>query len=116
MDETLLHFIETDIFTKQIDRLASRETLLELQNILVINPERGAVIQGTHGARKARIGDKQQNRGKSGAFRFIYLYLEKAETIYLPVFFGENEKDNLSKEEQNEIGELVKQLKDIYGE
>ena len=39
------------------------------------------------------------NRGKSGAFR--YLYLEKAETIYLLVFFSKNEKDNLSKAERN---------------
>jgi len=87
-----------------------------LQNELLLNPKRGAVISGTNGARKARIANKQQNTGKSGAFRYIYLYLENAETIYLLVFFGKNEKDNLSKAERNELAELVKIVKDIYGE
>jgi hypothetical protein len=116
MNELLLHFTETSVFTKRIDKLADRELLFDLQNDLLINPTRGAVISGTNGARKARIAYKQQNIGKSGSFRYIYVYLEKAETIYLLVFFGKSEKDNLDKGERNELAKLVKILKDIYGE
>ena len=90
--------------------------LFDMQNDLLFNPKRGDVIQGTNGARKARIADRKHGRGKSGAFRYIYVYLENAETIYLLVFFGKNEKDNVSKGERNELAKLVKQLKDTYGE
>jgi hypothetical protein len=116
IDGTLLHFIETSAFTKRIDKLANRELLFDLQNDLLINPKRGDVISGTNGARKARIAYKQQNVGKSSSFRYIYIYLEKAETIYLLVFFGKNEMDNLDKGERNELAKLVKILKDKYGE
>lgn len=113
--ETLLHFVETATFAKRINKLASMDVLFDLQNELLINPKKGAVIQDTNGARKARISYKEQNIGKRGAFRYIYIYLKRAETIYLLVFFGKNEKDNLSKAERNELADLVKTLKDIYG-
>jgi len=73
-------------------------------------------MQGCAGARKARIGDKAQNRGKSGSFRYVYIYLEKASTVYLLVFFGKNEKANLSKSEQNDLAKLIKTLREQYGE
>lgn len=116
MNESFLHFVETSVFTKRIEKLGTTEILFDLQNDLLFNPKRGDVMSGTNGARKARVGNRQQNIGKSGAFRYIYLYLEKAETIYLLLFFGKNEKDNLSKAERNELAKLVKTLKDIYGE
>lgn len=116
MNQSLLHFIETSVFTKRIEKLASRETLFELQNDLLANPKRGDVISGTNGARKARIAHTQQNIGKSGSFRYIYIYLELKGIIYLLVFFGKNEKDNLSKAERNELAELVKVLKNTHGE
>lgn len=90
--------------------------LFDLQNDLIVNPKRGEVISGTNGARKARIAHRQQNIGKSGSFRYIYIFLENAEVIYLLVFFGKNEKDNLSKAERNDLAKSVKILKDIYGE
>ncbi len=114
--ERLLHFVETSVFTKRIDKLASMEVLFALQNELCVNPQLGDLIQGTNGARKARIGDRQQNRGKSGAFRYLYVYLENAETIYLLLFYGKNEMDNVSKAERNEIAGLVALLKEKYGE
>lgn len=116
MDGSLLHFVETAVFRRRLDKLTSIETLFALQNELLINPKRGDVIQGTGGARKARIASRQEKRGKSGSFRYIYLYIEKAETIYLLVFYAKNEKDSLSAAEKKQIAELVKILKDKYGE
>ncbi len=116
MNESLLHFIETSVFTKRVEKLGTTEILFDLQNDSLVNPKRGDVISGTNGARKARIANRRQNIGQSGAFRYIYIYLEKAETVYLLVFFGKNEKDNLSKGERNDLAKLVKTLKDIYGE
>lgn len=116
MNELLLHFIETPIFTKRLDKLASMSVLFDLQNDLLINPKRGDVIQGTNGVRKARVANRQQNRGKSGSFRYIYLYLEKAGIVFLFMFYGKNEQDNLSAEEKKTVALLAKQYKEIYGE
>lgn len=116
MNESLLHFVETTVFRKRLDKLTSIETLFALQNELLVTPERGDIIQGTNGARKARIADRQDNRGKSGSFRYIYLYIEKAGTIYLLVFYAKNEKDNSSGAEKKQVAELVKILKDRHGE
>ncbi|MBK7391786.1 MAG: addiction module toxin RelE [Chloracidobacterium sp.] len=90
--------------------------LFSLQNELVRDPELGDLMQGCAGARKARVGDRTTARGKSGGFRYVYVYIEIAGTIYLIHFFGKNEKANLSKAERNELAKLVKILKGLYGE
>jgi mRNA-degrading endonuclease RelE of RelBE toxin-antitoxin system len=116
MSSELLHFVESPGFTKRIDKLASIDVLTELQDDLCQNPELGDLMPGCGGARKARVGDKAQGRGKSGAFRYVYVYIEVAGTIYLITFYGKNEKANLSKAERNEVAKLVKELKRIYGQ
>lgn len=73
-------------------------------------------MAGCAGARKGRVGDKSAGKGKSGGFRYIYVYIVIAETIYLIHFYGKNEKSNLSKAERNELATLVKELKRLYGE
>ena len=50
----------------------SDEDLLTLEEVLLRNPQRGDVIEGTGGARKLRIR-LNNNRGKSGGGRVIYL-------------------------------------------
>lgn len=116
MNEQLLHFVETLVFTKRLDKLADLNTLFAIQNDLIANPKLGDVMQGCGGARKARVADKKQNRGKSGSFRYIYLYLERIGIVYLFMIYGKNEKDNLSDAEKKEVARLVKQYKNLYGE
>lgn len=116
MNDSLLHFIETSVFTKRIDKLASREMLFDLQNDLLINPKRGDIIEGTSGARKARIGDKTQNRGKSGSFRYIYVYFENVGIVYLILFYGKNEQANLDKDEKKFVAQFIRQAKHNHGE
>src|SRR5437762_10576937 len=110
----LIHFVESPGFTKRIDKLASLEVLLDLQNDLVKDPERGDLMAGCAGARKGRIGDRSLGRGKRGGFRFVYVYIEIAGTIYLIHFYDKNEKANLSKAERNELAKLVRKLKELY--
>lgn len=116
MSSELVHFVESPGFTKRIDKLASTEVLFALQNDLINDPETGALMAGCAGARKGRVGDKALGRGKSGGFRYIYVYIEIAGTIYLIHFYSKNEKANLSKAERNELATMVKELKRIYGE
>ena len=77
MKFTLFAFTETVIFTKDLLKATADETLYEIQNALIANPYLGDVIKGSNGARKGRVANKKAKTGKSGGFRFIYLYLEK---------------------------------------
>ena|SRR5215203_3708136 len=110
----LLYFIETTVFRKQIDKLANVETLFALQNELLKNPRLGDVIQGAGGARKARIGDRKSGRGKSGSFRYIYVYLEKPGVVYLILFYGKNERDDLEPDQKKQVAEFIKAAKEIW--
>ncbi len=114
--ESLLHFVETSVFRKRLDKLADLQTLFLIQADLLENPRLGNVIPGCDGARKGRVADRRGGRGKSASFRYIYLYLEKAEVIYLFMFYGKNEKDTLSGAEKKEVAALVGQLKEVYEE
>ena len=89
-------FIETPVFLRRLEELASDETLETIQSDLIENPERWPVVKGLHGARKGRVADLKSARGKSGGFRYIYLYFQHAGRIYLLFLFGKNEQANLS--------------------
>lgn len=115
-NDRLLHFVETTTFRKRLDKLADLNTLFAIQADLLENPKSGDVIQGCGGARKGRVGDQRGSKGKSGGFRYIYLYLEAAETIYLFMLYPKNEKSDLSGEEKRVLATIVGQYKDLYGE
>jgi len=61
--DTLYSFFETPVFMRQIEDRASMKVLFAIEDDLLKDPERGDIIQGTHGARKARIGDPDSRRG-----------------------------------------------------
>lgn len=73
------------------------------------NPKVGSVMQGTGGIRKMRFAF--ESRGKSGSSRVIYIDFEVHEKIFLITAYPKSEKDNLSKEERNELKQLVEILK-----
>lgn len=112
--ERLLHFVETSVFRKRLDKLADLNALFAIQADLLEDPVLGDVIPGCGGARKARLADKKYGRGKSGSFRYIYLFIEKVDIVYLLMFYGKNEKDSLSGEEKKMVAMLVKQYKELY--
>jgi hypothetical protein len=51
-----MRFVEASVFTKRLVRIADDDTYRKFQAELAVNPEKGQVIQGTGGLRKARIG------------------------------------------------------------
>jgi mRNA-degrading endonuclease RelE of RelBE toxin-antitoxin system len=112
-----LTFIELPVFMTQIDRLGkplSDEILSAIENDLLKNAKRGNIIQGTNGARKARIADPRRQKGKRGGFRYIYLYLEAHDQIYLLLFYGKDVKDDLSRDEKMTIADSIKRIKKGY--
>lgn len=114
-EERLFTFIETSTFTKQLDKI-DFDLLFAIQNDLIKSPKRGDLIAGTNGVRKARVADKKGKRGKSGSYRYMYLYLENNGIVYLLLIFPKSKKANLTKGERNEIAQIARQIKEIYKE
>ena len=86
----------------------TEEDLRRLQLELLSNPKIGSVITGTGGIRKMRFA--YENQGKSGSTRVIYVDFEVYEKIYLLTVYAKNEKDNLSKQERNNLHRVVEIL------
>lgn len=107
----LYTFVETVVFTRQLQELASIETLYAIQADLLADPERWPVISGTKGARKGRIADPLSSRGKRGSFRYVYLYLKHRGRIYLLLMFGKSDQATLSTEQTRQVAELVEAIK-----
>jgi len=110
--QKLYTFIELPVFMRQLETLASFETLYAIQSDLLEDPERWPVIKGTGGARKGRVADPKDSRGKSGSFRYIYLYLEHRGRIFLLLLFSKNEQANLSADQVKQVAAMVEKIKE----
>ena len=76
-------FIETSIFTKQIKELVSDEEYRQLQQDLLVQPDKGDLIKNGGGIRKVRFA--QGNKGKSGGIRVIYYWITEDDQIFFIV-------------------------------
>ena len=111
----MLSFIEFHAFTDRLKSLAgnrSDDVLLEIQNDLLQNPERGKVIVGTAGVRKSRAADPARGKGKSGGFRYMYYYIKRDEQIFLLMLFSKDDQDNLTTKQKKQLAEAVQELKE----
>jgi mRNA-degrading endonuclease RelE of RelBE toxin-antitoxin system len=79
-----VEFIESGPFTRKLHELAGEdadEVLKAIQGELEQKPDRGAVVPGLAGVRKARIANPGRSKGKRGGYRCLYLHLEKRRTF-----------------------------------
>ena len=99
-------FVELPLFRSKWDGFGlNDEDLRRLQMELLEDPKVGDVMKGTGGVRKMRFAFEHQ--GKSGGIRVIYVDFEVYEKIYLLTAYTKNEKENLTKDERNEIKKLI---------
>ena len=103
-------FVESGIFSRQVTDVGTN-VLVRIQSDLVQNPERGAIVRGTHGVRKARVADPASSRGKSGSYRYLYLYLEHAGRIHLLYLFSKAEQVDLSPQQKQIIGAISQEIR-----
>ena len=111
----MLEFIEFPAFTKRLIALAgdhADDVLLEIENDLLENPERGPVIQGTAGVRKARVADPTRGKGKRGGFRYMYYYIERDGQIFLLMIFGKNEQADLTPQQKKVLRQAILRLRE----
>ena len=95
----------------EADARLPAELLINIQSELVQNPQRGDIVKGTHGVRKARAADPSSSRGKSGSYRYLYLYLEHAGRIHLLYLFSKGDQADLSPDQTRIIGALSQQIR-----
>lgn len=104
-------FIEVPLFTKRWREIGlTDDDLLQLQIMLLKDPESGPVIEDTGGIRKVRF--PLENRGKSGSVRVCYTDFAEYEVTYLITAFTKKDQENLTDEEKNVLRKLVKSLRD----
>ncbi len=112
--EDWLNFIEAPVFVEQLAELAGSsqlELLYRIQDDLLLNPERGDLVKGLGGIRKARVADPRSKGGKSGGFRYLYLYFELRGRIHLLYLFSKREQDDLSDEERKQLSAIAARIK-----
>ena len=100
-----IKIIETPIFTKRISSLLIDDEYRNLQNELILNPDKGKIIRGSGGLRKIRYG--VSGRGKSGGVRIIYYWIMKRDTILMLLIYPKNEQDNLTPSQLKILKSLV---------
>lgn len=97
-------FIETSVFTHQVQALMTDEDYASFQTDLAANPMAGDVIEGTNGLRKIRVA--ANGKGKRGGARVIYYYVSDAAQIRLLLIYAKNRKDDLTADEKRILRRL----------
>ena len=101
-----MKFIETSVFTKQVQKLLPDENYRMLQSALMFKPDAGPVISGSGGLRKIRW--KLPGSGKRGSLRLIY-YWDPPESIYMIFMYRKTEQENLTPLQIKALRKLIKE-------
>jgi hypothetical protein len=97
-------FIETPVFTRQVQELLSDEVYTGFQWYLALNPRAGEVIQGTGGLRKVRWS--VPGAGKRGGVRVIYFHVAAQSQLRLLLIYRKGVKDDLTAAEKKTLRKL----------
>jgi len=100
-------FIETSIFTKEIQRLLPDDKYRMLQTVLMLRPDAGNLIRGSGGLRKIRWG--LPGKGKRGALRVIY-YWSPPDTIFILFPYRKTEQEDLTPDQLKLLRKMVEEL------
>jgi len=87
-------FVETPLFASTAKGVLSDEALRAAQDALLDDPQAGAVVRGTGGARTLRVA--LSGAGKSGGARVLYVYVAARARVYLLLAYPKNVADNVS--------------------
>jgi len=100
-------FVETPVFTREIEKLLSDEEYRLLQLALVFRPEQGSVIPGTGGLRKLRW--KQRGGGKRGGLRVVYYWQKDEMAIYMLLIYRKSQQEDLTSDQIKLLKRLVRE-------
>lgn len=109
-----VEFIESRPFTRKLYQLAgdrADEVLRAIQEELARKQDRGVLVPGLGGVRKARMANPMRGKGKRGGYRYLYLYLEKREHLHLFLLMDKNEQEDASEEQRKLMREWAARIK-----
>ena len=104
--------VETPEFLAATKRIMDEQERSQLVDHLARNPLAGDLIPGTGGVRKLRWG--LEGRGKRGGARVVYILRSEGFPIFLVAAYAKNVKDNLSKQERNELAKRADEIFSQY--
>ncbi len=104
-----LTFIETPSFRASAKGVLSDDELRAVEDTLLENPNAGATVAGTGGARKIRVALPE--RGKSGGARVIYFHHAECERVYFLLAYAKNEADDLSDTGKKLLRGILERIK-----
>ncbi len=102
-----MRFVETPVFTADVEAFLPDDDYRLLQLALMIRPTAGAVIPGGGGLRKLRWG--RPGRGKRGGLRVVYHWRSVEDTIYLLVIYSKTRKKDLTQKQLSILRALVQE-------
>ena len=101
--------ISSRVYDKAATRLLTTEARIAAETVIVSRPDAWPVIQGTGGARKARIG--LPGRGKSGGARVIYFFSATPSLVAFLDIYGKNAKENLTAADKKDIRAAIAEIR-----
>lgn len=100
-------FVETPVFTRELQDLMSDDDYRALQSALLLRPEAGDLIPGGGGLRKVRWG--LPGTGKRGGLRLIYYWQKAEDRIYLLLVYRKTRQEDLTPQQLRLLRKLVKE-------
>jgi mRNA-degrading endonuclease RelE of RelBE toxin-antitoxin system len=100
-------FIETSIFTKEVQDLLPDDAYRELQQAVLVRPKAGRLIPGSGGLRKLRWNLPQA--GKRGGLRIVYYWDSPSDTIYMLLVYKKNRQEDLTQDQLRIVSRLMKE-------
>jgi len=107
-------FIEQPAFTRVLLELVDDDAYRKFQNELAANPEKGPLVKGSGGLRKARMA--LPARGKRGGARVLYLWFPRQGTFVFYVIYTKGDMENVPRAQMKAIKHEVQRIKAGFGE
>lgn len=100
-------FVETPVFTRELQHLMPDDDYRALQSALLLRPEAGDLIRGGGGLRKVRWG--LPGTGKRGGLRLIYYWQKAEDCIYMLLVYRKSRQEDLTPQQLRILRKLVKE-------
>ncbi|HAB85643.1 toxin [Pseudomonas sp. WS 5018] len=100
-------FVELSPFERNRKAHLDDDEYSLFQQMLLANPEAGAVIANSGGLRKIRFGSARRSKGKRGGVRVIYYYWHSGLQFWLFTLYDKDELDDLSSDQRRQLKALL---------
>jgi hypothetical protein len=101
-------FVELPPFERYRAKYLSDDAFMRLQQLLMLNPEAGALIPGAGGLRKLRFADERRGKGTRGGLRVIYYWWDAGLQVWLFTIYDKDETSDLTKAQRETLKQMIK--------